>query len=111
MKPLTHFKKTKLLRNIFLSLGAIFALAITAHAQNLYVSAQVAPSHAILEFTPDGTRSTYASGLLFPRGLAFDSIGNLFAAETLAPDNHGIGRALKFNLRNHVSTEIGRAHV
>ena len=39
MKPLTHFKKTKILRNIFLSLGAIFALAITAHAQNLYVSA------------------------------------------------------------------------
>ena len=41
MKPLTHFKTTKVLRNIFLSLGAIFALAITAHAQNLYVSANV----------------------------------------------------------------------
>ena len=41
MKPLTHFKKTKILRNIFLSLGAIFALAITAHAQNLYVSANI----------------------------------------------------------------------
>ena len=39
MKPLTHFKKTKILRNIFLSLGAIFALVTTAHAQNLYVSA------------------------------------------------------------------------
>src|SRR5262245_48689498 len=108
MKPLTHFKKTKLLRNIFLSLGAIFALAITAHAQNLYVTAQVPPSHAILEFTPNGTQSTYASGLLFPRGLAFDSIGNLFAAETLQPDNHETGRVLKFNLRNHVST-VGSA--
>ena len=40
MNPLTHFKKTKILRNIFLSLGAIFALATAAHAQNLYVSAQ-----------------------------------------------------------------------
>ena len=40
MKPLTHFKKTKILRNIFLSLGAIFALVTAAHAQNLYVSAQ-----------------------------------------------------------------------
>ena len=39
MKPLTHFKKTKILRNIFLSLGAIFALVTAAHAQNLYVSA------------------------------------------------------------------------
>jgi sugar lactone lactonase YvrE len=104
MKPLTHFKTTKVLRNIFLSLGAIFALVTAAHAQNLYVSAQVPPSHAILEFTPDRTQSTYASGLLFPRGLAFDSIGNLFAAETLEPDNHDIGRALRFNLRNKVST-------
>jgi sugar lactone lactonase YvrE len=112
MKPLTDFKKTKILRNTFLSLGVIFALATTAHAQNpqnLYVSAQVPPSHAILEFTPDGTQSTYASGLLFPRGLAFDSIGsNLFAAHNLVPDNHVIGRVLKFNLRNHVST-VGSA--
>ena len=106
MKPLTHFRKTRILP--LLSLGATFVLAITAHAQNLYVSVQTRPSHAILEFTPSGTQSTYASGLLFPRGLAFDSIGNLFAAETLAPDNHGIGRVLKFNLRNHVST-VGSA--
>src|SRR5262249_51070827 len=47
---------------------------------------------------------TYASGLLFPRGLAFDNIGNLFAAETLEPDDHLIGRVLKFNLRIKVST-------
>jgi hypothetical protein len=58
MNQLTHFKKTRILP--LLSLGAIFALAITAHAQNLYVSAQVSPSHAILEFTPSGTQSTYA---------------------------------------------------
>jgi DNA-binding beta-propeller fold protein YncE len=98
--------KTKMFRNLFLSLGAIFALAINAHAQNLYVSTQTRPSHAILEFTPSGTQSTYASGLLFPRGLAFDSIGNLFAAETVAPGDRDllIGRVLKFNLRNHVST-------
>ncbi len=44
MKPLTHFKKTiHSVGHIFLSLGAIFALAITAHAQNLYVSANRAP--------------------------------------------------------------------
>jgi DNA-binding beta-propeller fold protein YncE len=113
MKPLGHLKETKILRNLFLSLGAIFALAITAHAQNLYVSAHRPQSdggHAILEFTPSGTQSTYASGLLFPRGLAFDSIGNLFAAETVAPGNRDllIGRVLKFNLRNHVST-VGSA--
>ena len=102
--------KTRILRNILLSLGVFFALAISTYAQNLYVSTQRRPSHAILEFTPSGTQSTYASGLLFPRGLAFDSIGNLFAAETVAPGDRDllIGRVLKFNLRNHVST-VGSA--
>jgi DNA-binding beta-propeller fold protein YncE len=106
MNPLTHFKKIRILP--LLSLGTIFALAINAYAQNLYVSAQVPPSHAILEFTPDGVQSTYASGLLFPRGLAFDSLGNLFAAETLEPDDHDIGRVLGFNPRNKVHT-VGSA--
>jgi DNA-binding beta-propeller fold protein YncE len=101
--------KTKIFRNPFLSLGAIFALAITAHAQNLYVSAHTpgrgAFPHSILQFTPSGVQSTYASGLLFPRGLAFDSLGNLFAAETLAPaDDVEVGKVLKFNLRNKATT-------
>jgi sugar lactone lactonase YvrE len=108
MNPLTHFKKIRILP--LLSLGAIFALVTAAHAQNLYVSTQGRPSgHAILQFTPDGAHSTYASGLLFPRGLAFDSIGNLFAAETVVPGGRlDIGRVLKFNPRNHVST-VGSA--
>jgi hypothetical protein len=108
MNPLTHLRKIRILP--LLSLGAIFALVTAAYAQNLYVSTQGRPSgHAILQFTPDGAQSTYASGLLFPRGLAFDSIGNLFAAETVEPgDRLDIGRVLKFNLRNHVST-VGSA--
>ena len=36
--------------------------------------------------------------------MAFDSIGNLFVAHIKEPDDIGIGRVLKFNLRNHVST-------
>jgi sugar lactone lactonase YvrE len=109
MNPLTHLKKTKILRNIFLSLGAFFTLVTAAYAQNLYVSVQRRPSHAILEYTPSGTQSTYASGLSFPRGLAFDSIGNFFVAESVEPgDRLDIGRVLKFNLRNHVST-VGSA--
>jgi sugar lactone lactonase YvrE len=109
MNPLTHFRKIRILP--LLSLGAIFALATSAYAQNLYVSAnrlQSLGGHAILEFTPDGTQSTYASGLENPRGLAFDGIGNLFAAEILIRDDHVIGRVLKFNLRNKVST-VGSA--
>ncbi len=103
MNPLTHFKKILILP--VLTLGAIFALATTAHAQNLYVSANVpGGNHKIFEFTPDGTQSIYASGLDNPRGLAFDSIGNLFATTAHEADNIEIGKVLKFNLRNHVST-------
>src|SRR4029077_17782028 len=104
MKPLTYFKKTKILRDIFLSLGAIFALAITAHAQKLYVSANGARSHEIFEFTSSGAQSIYASGLNNPRGLAFDSIGNLFATTAHDAGKIEVGRVLKFNLRNHVSS-------
>jgi len=97
--------KTEILRNLFLSLVVTFALAITAHAQNLYVSAN-APggNHKIFEFTASGVQSTYASGLDNPRGLAFDSIGNLFATTAHEADDIEIGKVLKFNLRNHVST-------
>jgi len=107
MNPLTHFRKIRILGNIFLSLSAIFALVTAAHAQNLYVSANRLPAlggHAILQFTPSGLESTYATGLENPRGLAFDDLGNLFAAEILNRDDHVIGRALKFNLRNHRNT-------
>ena len=106
MKPLTHFKKIRILPvRTLLSLGVFFALAITAHAQNLYVSANVpGGSHAIFEYTPDGTQSTYATGLDNPRGLAFDSLGNLFATTAHEADNIEIAKVLKFNLRNHVST-------
>jgi hypothetical protein len=108
MNRFTHFKALRILRNIFPGLGVMFALAIPAHAQNLYVSANAPGSHKIFEFTPSGVQSVYATGLDNPRGLAFDSIGNLFAAEILAVDDHVLGRALKFNLRNHVST-VGSA--
>jgi len=97
--------KTKILRNVFVSLSVIFAFAMTAHAQNLYVSANVpGGSHAIFEYTPSGVQSTYASGLNNPRGLVFDSIGNLFATTAHDAGEIEIGKVLKFNLRNHVST-------
>jgi hypothetical protein len=108
MNSPTQFKKILILPvRTFLSLGAIFALAISAYAQNLYVSANHGGG-TIYEYTPSGVQSTYTSGAPNPRGLAFDGLGNLFAAETVTPDNIGIGRVLKFNLQNHVST-VGSA--
>jgi sugar lactone lactonase YvrE len=113
MKPLTHFKKTKILRNLFLSLSVIFALATTAHAQNLYVSVNGAIcgfncsefSGSISEYTPDGMQSTFASDLARPRGLAFDSSGNLFAAVNRhgPPTPQYQGRILKFPPLGHQS--------
>jgi DNA-binding beta-propeller fold protein YncE len=104
MNSLTHIKKILILP--LLSLGAICALVTAAHAQNLnlYVSANAPGSHKIFEFTPSGVQSIYASGLDNPRGLAFDSLGNLFATTVHEADDIGIGRVLKFNLRNKVST-------
>ena len=113
MKPLTHFKTTKILRNILLSLGVFFALAISAHAQNLYVSVNGAIcgfncsefSGSISEYTPDGMQSTFASDLARPRGLAFDSSGNLFAAVNRhgPPTPQFQGRILKFPPLGHQS--------
>jgi DNA-binding beta-propeller fold protein YncE len=107
-----HHMKTKILFNTLLALGAGLAAAlapITAHAQNLYVT--VLGPGTILEYTPSGVQSTYATRLSSPRGLAFDSIGNLFAAETLDPaDDVEVGKVLKFNLRNKATTLGSAAH-
>src|SRR4029077_4931749 len=61
---------------------------------NLFVSTQGDPGNdTILEFTPTGMESTFATGLTNPLGLAFDGSGNLFVVEeNPAPD----GDILKF---------------
>src|SRR5690349_20992051 len=65
--------------------GALLMLASSARlpAQNLYVANWFAPG-AIYQFTPGGSQSTfYSGGLGEPEGLAFDSSGNLFVADSL----------------------------
>ena len=54
-------------------------LASSAQAQNLFVES----GGNIFEFTPGGAQSTFASGLS-PDGLAFNSAGDLFEADTAA---------------------------
>ena len=118
MNPLTQFKnitnimKTKILRNILVSVGAFFALAISTHAQNLYVSINgdfcgfhcTNSNGSISEYTPAGV-VTIASSLARPRGLAFDSSGNLFAAVTrfAPPRGQYQGKILKFTPRGQQS--------
>jgi len=55
-------------------------LAVTVSAQNLFVADK--GSGNIFEFTPAGAKSTFASGLDFPFGLAFNSVGTLFVANS-----------------------------
>jgi uncharacterized protein YecT (DUF1311 family)/DNA-binding beta-propeller fold protein YncE len=58
---------------------------------NLFVS----EDDTILKFTPDGHRSTFASGLIDPFGLAFDSAGNLFVSDMQSDRKSGL--ILKFS--------------
>jgi len=96
--------KTKILKT-FLSLCVIFGLATVAHAQNLYVSVNGDFSNtggSISEYTPGGTQTTFASKLAEPRGLAFDSSGNLFLGETLRNNGGAFhARVLKFPPQGH----------
>ena len=59
-------------------LGALSLVCSSAPAQNLFVSSDAAGGN-IYEFTPNGVRSTFASGLT--GALAFDKAGNLFVSD------------------------------
>jgi hypothetical protein len=59
--------------------GVVLLNAPSAQAQNLFVSSDA--DNTITEFTPGGVQSTFASGLDYPHGLAFNSAGDLFEAD------------------------------
>jgi hypothetical protein len=60
---------------------------------NLFVARNT--TGTIVKFTPDGHRSTFASGLRTPQVLVFDTVGNLYVSDSisLSPENTTI---LKF---------------
>ena len=70
--------KTILAVSTALCAGFVMLLSSTAQGQNLFVSEY---GGYIYKFTPSGARSTFASGLTRPTGLAFNSAGNLFEAD------------------------------
>ncbi len=76
--------------------AAIFFVTAAAQAQTLFVADS--SSGSIYEFTTNGTRSTFASGLNYPRGLAINRAGNLFEADT------GSGKIYEFTTNGIQST-------
>src|SRR6266536_1637470 len=90
-----------------LCLAAISLICSSASAQNLFA---VQPANGnIDEFTPNGVRSTFASGSIYPVGLAFDEAGNLFVGWA----NAGSGAVYKFTpsgVRSTVVSENNQHH-
>jgi hypothetical protein len=64
-------------------LGIVAVPSQNAQAQNLFV-ADFGSSN-IYEFAPDGTRTTFATGI-HPYGMAFNSVGHLFVGDTSSGD-------------------------
>ena len=60
--------------------GAMLLMAASAPAQNLFVADSA--SNSIYEITPDGVQTTFASGLCYPAGLAFNNAGVLFESDS-----------------------------
>jgi len=104
--------KTNILLKTLLIVCYFLAVAITTHAQSLYVSINGDFSNtggSVFEYTPAGMQTTFATGLAEPRGLAFDSSGNLFVGTTTRnPAGNVHARILEFPLQGH-STVLGNA--
>jgi len=82
-----HRAKTKAFFRRFLAAAsfATASAALSAHAApgDLYATdSSSGSSTAIVKFTPQGVKTTFASGLSLVLGLAFDSSGNLFATQS-----------------------------
>ena len=83
-------RRVKIIDAVF----AVVSLAmgtLTAHGSSGDVFASVNGTGQngggfIYKYTPTGAQSTFASGLSRPRGLAFDSVGNLFVATNFTND-------------------------
>jgi sugar lactone lactonase YvrE len=80
----------------------------TARGEQLFASVNGTTQDgggSIVQYAPDGTASTFASGLSRPRGLVFDSAGNLFVStNTGANFGNSQGTILKFTPDGVMST-------
>jgi hypothetical protein len=116
----TKFKSARRIAHYLFSrvtcLGALALICSSAPAQNLFMLGYDGQTGFIFEFTPDGVRSTFASGLNSPGSLTFDSAGNLFVADSGAiykftPDGVRTTFALGVNSAGMVLDKVGNLFV
>ena len=64
---------------------------------------------AILKFSPDGSKSTFATGLEAPSALAAGANGAVYVGEATAPDNssHAILKFSPDGMRSALSSALG----
>jgi len=106
----------KLLNRLFIALTlavlATMSFSISAQAGglafdaagNLYVADL--DKHSVFKYTPDGTKSTFATGLRHPLGLSFDGEGNLFVSDGAVTDDTSQSSILKFGPDRRKSTFV-----
>jgi hypothetical protein len=75
-QPMNTNFKTALWAACFSSVGAVMLISPGAQAQNLFATA----GSGILEYSPGGAQSTFASGLSNVGGMAFDAAGDMFVS-------------------------------
>jgi hypothetical protein len=80
-----------------LCLAVISLICARASAQNLFAVDRDPTGGGIIdEFTPNGVRSIFTSGLNNPSGLAFDKAGNLFVADAVAAGSSVVGSSVVY---------------
>ena len=96
-----------------LCLAAISLICSSASAENLFAVDAVQGNYGnIDEFTPNGVRSVFASGLTSPFAMAFDSGGNLFVADggdpwAYPPVAGGVYKFTPTGLRSTIVSDMG----
>ncbi|HXA10428.1 MAG TPA: hypothetical protein VNW28_10630, partial [Chthoniobacterales bacterium] len=100
MFPLNRRKKRASLIKVSIALFAVSALCVIAsrayaNVGDLYVTDLA--SGSVIVYAPDGTSTTFTSGLVSPQGIAFDQNFNLYVVDA-GDGGTGNGTIFKYNI-------------